>query len=336
MDLIKIDGWRGAGKSVLWTLLDGHDGVFCSPFHDGFFEPFMTENKDAEWLKFRDPRTLRRFINSTNYYLLELHSWNKFINLDFTSKEKRLSIPFEFNFYDFDRDFFCALRECEDWTIERIIRTFYATLKEHCRTGGTGGLENTKYVAAMGSPISWEHNNFSVNLPRAKCIQVRRDPYGILATISNRRPLDCDFRSRVGYHDDFRTRMKRSEVEKILNFYEHYDRLVEKYPRRFLILNFKEIVTETQAVMKKVARFLNIDFREILTKCTFRGEELTCGGTKYVGSVLDEPETLLSRKELNEIRLRINLYKIHGSRNDPFSLNFLRSIINKIRHKNKY
>lgn len=45
---LNIDGWFGSGKGVLWTLLQGHPDVYCSPLHDFSFINLVMESNDAE------------------------------------------------------------------------------------------------------------------------------------------------------------------------------------------------------------------------------------------------------------------------------------------------
>lgn len=126
--IVKVDGWRGAGKSVLWTLLDGHSKIFCSPLHDQILKGFLTKNDDNGWIFNKDIKTVRMLLKRTNYYHLELTSRLGHYQLDFNAEGDNLKIPFPLDFYKMDQEFFDRITNLDKWNIEILCKTFYNTL----------------------------------------------------------------------------------------------------------------------------------------------------------------------------------------------------------------
>ncbi|MFQ1947821.1 hypothetical protein ACK35A_20620 [Aeromonas veronii] len=69
--LINIDGWFAGGKSVLWSLLDGHPDVFVNPVHDYSFSLLLTHDDSEEWIKKKYSTTLRKTLAMAEYFKLE-------------------------------------------------------------------------------------------------------------------------------------------------------------------------------------------------------------------------------------------------------------------------
>lgn len=332
--LLQIDGWRGAGKSALWTLLDGHKSIFCSPVHDTSFEAFVTESDNSEWISNRDLLQVRRFLNKTGYYKFEVFSHAKVFYLDFNAEGDRLALPFDFDFYTFDKLFFSNLIKQEKWNIEWIVDTLYKSLESVYRKQSIN-IDNdvTKYYVTMGGIKDWRYNSFHQVLPHAKCIQVRRDVGGIISTISNRSSNPLDKSSKSGYSKSFNQRIKEHEIENILCYYDTYDRLVDKFPNTYKVVDFKNLVENTNKTMKQIAKFLDIEFDSTLTKATRDGKELICNGKKYVGKVYDDPAQLLSLQELNKISRRKKYYDYHKQSSFPLSKQGVKKAVRNLYRK---
>jgi hypothetical protein len=145
-------------------------------------------------------------------------------------------------------------------------------------------------------------------LPGSKSIQVRRPIENIIATRSNRTPMPEDFKTRTFYSDSFNKRMEQGEVEKILAFYDKYDELVTKYPSTFKIIDFNDLVKNTEVSMRKIADFLNIDFDPSLIVASYNGKEIIHNGRKYIGEENDDIDKLLTKQEQSIIKGRIEKY----------------------------
>jgi hypothetical protein len=280
-------------------------------------------------LEHKDTKTLRQLLSKTNYYNIELDSLNGFNTFDFSSDD-RLQIPFDFDFYDFERHFISRLIAMKSWNIEKIVEQLYESMRVTYQEVG----KKPKFYVSQGHPDYLCNVNYAKLFPNGKCIQVRRDVESILGTITNRKPTEQDYGAKVSFSKSFADRIKQDEIEKIMKFYSTYEELEKKYPTRFYSVDFKSLVEETEVTMRGVAEVLGIDFSPILMLASRGGEELVCNGKKYVGEVYDDPAKLLTKKECRIIARRKFLYNIHKQPFYPFGVEAPKSFLyNYIRRR---
>ncbi|MFW5983408.1 MAG: sulfotransferase, partial [bacterium] len=280
--LLQVDGWFGAGKSVLWMLLDGHPNVFCSPIHDYSYCAFLNQSDNLDWVKTKHIEILRKALARTQYYKFEKVFRDGFMSFEFSTEEV-LKIPYNVDYYKFDKLFIDRLLMKDKWTLNEIIETLYRAIWESQLKSGKN-LDVPKWFASMGNPLFInEYENFPKIFPGGKSIQVRRSVEKIIATRSNRKPRSEDFKTWTFFSDGFEKRIAEGEVEKILSYYDTYDQLVEKYPDVFIAVDFLDLVNNTEETIKKVAEFIGIPFHSNLLMASYQGKELIYKGKKYVG-----------------------------------------------------
>jgi hypothetical protein len=305
--LLQIDGWFGAGKSVLWMLLDGHPDVFCSPIHDYSYSAFLNQSDELDWVKTRHTEILRKALARTQYYKFEKVYWDGYMSFEFSTSDV-LKIPYSINYYSFDHRFIKHLIGLSSWSLEGIIDSLYASIREEVFQGQRHN-DNNMYYASMSNPLFInDYPNSPMIFPHGKSIQVRRSVEEIIAVRSNRKPRPEDFKTWTFFSDSFDKRINEGEVEKILNYYTRYDSLVEEYPDYFMVIDFNDLISNTGIAMNKVSDFLNISWNDVLLNASYQGAELVCNGKKYVGQVNDKIEDLLSAEEVGVIRKRKDLF----------------------------
>jgi hypothetical protein len=305
--LIQVDGWFGAGKSVLWMLLDNHPDVFCSPVHDYAYAAFLNQGNDFDWVKTKHTEILRKALARTQYYKFEKVFWDGFMSFEFSS-ENVLKLPYSVNYYNFDYSFIKTLMADSEWTLEKITDTLYSAVHKEVQKYKPETKLPTCF-ASMSNPLFIDdYENFPKVFSQGKSIQVRRSVEHIIAVRSNRKARPEDFKTWKFFSDSFEKRMEEGEVEKILSFYDKYDVLVEKFPEIFMVVSFDDLVLNTGSAMTKVTNFLGIDFHDQLLKATYQGKELMHNGKKYIGQANDKVEDLLSAAEIEIILNRKEEY----------------------------
>jgi hypothetical protein len=301
--IISLDGWWGSGKSVLRGLLDGHPEVFSSPIHEVVPISFMNEHDQNEWLSFKDTEYLRRLLaHPGRYFRIERFAQNGRFQIDFSS-EQRVYVPFEFDFYGFDRALFQSLILAKKWTINGIVETVYRTFALFLNHNTPG--DHFRHFATMGEPHSAYYDSFRSNYPNGKVIYVDRATENIIATRCGRRPIKEDYRSNSGYANELKKLVETGEVQRIEAMRSKLIDLQNRYPDSFRVVGFDDLVLNTAETMRELATFLGIEYRPILTEYSFFGKELTCNGLRYIGRELDRAEDLLSETELRVIRQSI-------------------------------
>ncbi|ACF14592.1 hypothetical protein Ctha_2140 [Chloroherpeton thalassium ATCC 35110] len=305
--LIQIDGWFGAGKSVLWMLLDGHPDVFCSPIHDYAYCAFLDQSDNLDWVKTKHIEILRKALARTQYYKFEKVFRDGFMTFEF-STDDIMKIPYQVDYYKFDKLFIDKLLQKDSWTLSEITETLYHSIWEsHYRS--SENLAEPKFFASMSNALYIDkYHHFPVIFPGGKSIQVRRRVEKIIATRSKRKPRPEDFKTWTFFSDPLEKRIAEGEVEKILSFYDQYDELVSKYPDVFMVVDFLDLVNDTEKAIAKVTEFLNIPFHPNLKIASYSGKELINNGKKYIGQENDNIDELLTKQEQAIIHERIEQY----------------------------
>jgi hypothetical protein len=305
--LIQIDGWFGSGKGVLWSLLDGHPDIFCSPIHDYSFGAFLSQSDELDWVKTKHVEILRKALARSQYYKFEKVFWDGFWSFSFTADEL-LKLKCNYDYYKFDYNFIKNLVELESWSIEKIVDTLYTSL--HQATFSKTNRAVPELFASSTNPLFInDYKNFPVIYPNGKSVQVRRSVEHIIAIRANRKPKAEDFKSNHFFSGSFEKRIEEGEVEKILAFHDEYDTLVQSFADMFTTVSFDELVVDTEPAIRKIAAFLGIDFHPNLLIASYNGVELECNGKKYIGKQNDKAEDLLSKEEIELIKKRIDAFK---------------------------
>ena len=325
---IQIDGWYAGGKTVLWSLLDSHSEVFVCPIHDFSFAKLLDQDNTREWLKKRYSTELRQILAKSEYYKFEKVYYDKVVPIYF-SADSFVNIPYDTDFYQFDEKFYKKLHDLEKWTLEAIVENLYETFYEvH-----TDKEQHPKYYASMSHAGSYElYNNIPGIFPNMKSIVVKRGLKNIIATRTNRKERPRDLNDKQAFRVPFDRVINSGEVENICHYFSTYEKLQERYPEQFMIVEFDDLVKDTKNSMQKVAKFLDIEYEEILSKPTRDGVLLEHNGMSFIGEENDDYRKLLTQEEIGVIDRRIRLYKIHGQ---PFNVFSLRSWIKHIAIKYK-
>ena len=304
--IIHIDGWWGVGKSTLCRLLDGHAEVISFPVQDNLIGALAVDPDRDKTLAYRDSVRLRKLLaSSSGYYRWERDALAGGVPLAL-DKHTVLSWPFDFSFFDFDRDCRLAIEQAHAWTAERIVNLIYDRIPAYWRPFSGPDPASLRCVC-MGDNVPKAIHYLVDNVPNAKAIYIVRSPEGILATRGSRAPL----RERdVGSNEaqDFMTvdyLIETGEVERILAAESYVCDISVRHPSRVLLLDFNAMVERHVDTMHQVAEFLEMPYEPILERFTFLGEEVVPeDGKRFVGKANDDPREILTRTQWEEIERR--------------------------------
>ena len=323
--LINIDGWFGGGKSVLWSLLDGHDDVFVCPVHDFSFSPLLKVSNDMEWLLKKNPVPLRKLLAESEYYKLE----KIFLDGAFPvcySVDTFEYRPYNTNFYEFDKCFFNRLEKAEYWTVDFIIKTLYQTyyqVYQQCNEES----ECPKFIATMSHPGYFkDYIKIPKILPNMKNILVKRGLENIISTRVNRNERPNDLNTFKAFRTPFSKIIESKEIEKITDYFCEYERLSHLFPNQFMVVDFDKLVRWPEQAMRKVAEFLDIRYTAILSKPTRDGKILEYQGLSFIGKENDDYRQLLSAHEIKKID-DVAQAHISGLANSNFDENLAFSVL---------
>ncbi len=325
--IIQIDGWHGAGKGVLWSLLDGHKDIFVVPIHEASYFPLLVSNNDEYWLRKKDIVELRKKLSIEGYYYFE-----KFYNQShyylYFSAANTMNIDYKVDFYKFDNLFISRAVAMKEWTVENLIKLLYTTYYELY----TDNLICPRYIASMGVPRKRDFEQELKVYPNTKCIVIKRELKNIIATNINRidqenQILSCSLNDILRY-----------QVSSIIDYYQQFEYVAKKYPNNFYIVDFKDLIDNTTKQMQKIAKFLDIEFNDILTIPTRDGILLEQNGESFIGKENDIAENLLSQEELKLIDIVLNeklLFNTNLAKNIPIAHNVSKIFkeIHRLKHE---
>lgn len=326
--LIQIDGWFAGGKTVLWSLLDGHSEIFVCPVHDFSHSLFLDQKNNQEWMIKKYPQMLRKKLALSEYYKFEKLYRDKNIQIHF-STEIYKDIPYTTNFYKFDSLYFEQLENLDSWDIENIVETLY---KSYYKVY-TQKKDFPKYYATMSHPGHFKnYKNIPDIFPNMKSITVKRGLKNIIATRTNRKERPKDLNEHQAFNTPFNVILQREEIEKILDYFDTNEKLQEQYPEQFLVVDFNDLVENTEKTMKNVANFLNIEYTPILSIPTRDGTILEKDGMSFIGKENDNYKELLTDEEIEIIDKKEMAFRNrHNITKKDFTNNFnLSKDINKI------
>lgn len=307
--LINIDGWFAGGKSVLWSLLDGHPDVFVNPVHDYSFSLLLTHDDSEEWIKKKYSTTLRKTLAMAEYFKLEKIMYDGYLPIHF-SADVHYKLPFNFDFYSFDRHFMQALHKRDKWSVACIIEDLYESLRVVWQKDTSP--KKPKYYAAMSHPRYFVHYHKIPHLiPDMKNILVKRDIRSIIATRTNRTERPRDLNECQAFRTPFEKVIKSQEIKHICSFFNAYEELALRHPDNFIIVDFNQLVSTPEAEMQRISSFLEIEYMPILSTPTRDGVLLECEGLSFIGQENDTWEKLLTKKEQAILQMEVERAK-HG------------------------
>ncbi|MFY0650414.1 MAG: sulfotransferase [Cyclobacteriaceae bacterium] len=310
--VLSINGYNGAGKSVLKGILDGHPDIFVSPTHDNSLGMFTRiEDSEEQWMKFKDIEKLReKMACYGRYFRLERFSYNKKIPFGFSSGET-IYIPFELDWSYFDSRVIDRLNMLDNWNPEIIVSSIYEQLDQSLNSNDI----QRKYYGGMDEPDLPYLENFFRNYPHGKMLHVERDIYSVTATLSNRKTIKDDFRSLLLKNYSVKEFIQTGRLKHLLNYLATIKKIKELHPNQILSVSFENLVLKTKSELKKICEFLNVQQHPALDNWSCLGKEVTNNGVKYIGDILDDPKVLLSNEEYHLINKEIENFGKDKQRN---------------------
>jgi hypothetical protein len=313
--IINIVGWGGSGKSVLHFLLDGHPEILSETIHTKIVDGFA--NFDEKNVVHKDIRAIRKHLEVRGYYNIEAIAFKKVLSIPFSSRqEDMITIPFPFDFYRFESSWVERLSRLEKWSADLIISILYDEYGKELNLSNTckGDFASRRYVSTMGKADLKNMKQIISQHPTSKTILVKRDIEDIIATRVNR-PTPKGL-SKTDLRRSWLEVLTRGEIQKINNYYRYIDSEVKDNPHRVKVIDFNDLVLNTELVMRDVAKFLDIEYEIVLNNPSCFGVDVISNGRSYIGNVNDSAKVLLSRKK----RLLIKIIDKMSKASNLFSM----------------
>ena len=296
---IMIIGPYTSGKGLLSSLLDSNE-IFTIPmWHDmlistfyNFVQYYTRNNTYLGWLD-NDDRIikLRRFLSNVDYQTLEQFSLQKKIILPISTKEYE-KFEFNFDFYKQTKEFFNQVFNLanNDVTTKNLFNIFVNTFINNIPELN---LNKYKYFVSAAEPGFLCFDKLITQMPDIKIIYINRD---WLIPFCSRSAYPC-FDAFGIFHDKRLDNMIRCEAKS--QFYQ------QKYPNNYKIIEFKNLIENTEKTMRNIIDFIGLEWNNIYIKPTFLTKDIR--SQQILGKVIDTKEN--SNLPPNIIRELENEYR---------------------------
>lgn len=323
-----VGGLVMSGKNVLWRLLDGHVKVKTNYLHSNItFFPlspackkyFLRRRKRSdesvlsEIPKFDlvySPHEKAKVTIGDFFYALhcfsgykELLSWAKAGVVFINAKEGHyIRVPVNYSIEQFvsqiEQSLFCGDIFVSENELANIICNAYLMGAEANKQNIT--VEQCQYFVDT-LPVGIEPlETVAKKLPDSKLIIMERDLESLIFANTIRmtgllpeKNIEGKFRKMLNWQQNF--------AKRIREFYTRSKRLNEA-SNNVMIVKFEEMIVDTETVMRRVAKFLELEYDPIFEVITVDGREIEFGSSGVLGEVNDDPNSFLSRQDLELLR----------------------------------
>lgn len=299
-----IAGSKGSGKGLIRGLLDGHEHLFVSPYHELIFQSFYSKGHN----KLHDLESVRTALSSKGrYYQLERLSYEQKRNHHIAAGIKDKGIDINFDFYEFDKFWAQNLITNNAFKSEEICFEIYNSFHKHLKSDYLHFSDSVKYFCALSGDDPFSIPLFLETYPNSKVIHISRNPVEIISSVMGRKP--------PSFNGGFKkySRQKLTDiycsyefVSSIICFNIEAEKALKKYPSRVLSIDFDSFFKDRLGNTAKIANFLNIENNSILENYSSVGCKIfNPDGSSMLNSPIDKGCEHLTKSEVEKIKIHI-------------------------------
>lgn len=311
---LTVCGAPTSGKSVLAALLDGTSAVSCTlPLicHDNFsavfplLQPYLDDASSRVHLKWGQDKLLyflrKLLIDHSAYYIslppvFDTQRMNFFFS---SSQVIALDVPAKIPFFALDSLILSRIQDLESASSQNIFSVINQTILENIQSEHD---INAKYhLSVMCNEFS-NYDQVLSSYNNSKIVYIDRDLHEAVGSSFLREActLRTPFQNVLARMDSETT---RAWIRQIHNSRCTLFNLQSTFPHKVCIINFKELMTNTRAVMQRLASFLDIPFDERYLQPSFMGIPMEIDD---FFTIRDDMQRLLSAADESALRHFIN------------------------------
>ena len=290
--VVYICGEYATGKGTLTRLLDGHCRLAVTPVHDQLTKLLVSDpsnyNSDNAIEQVQTDE-IRKSLAKTGYYLFQEFHYEG-IKTYLSSEDLHRESIQNFEFYTFEDEWMTNIRS--DTTVSsktlmlNILQSFFNNWNDFDQ-------ENSNQFVGMGSNSVDEVYSLMTSFDNSTAIVIKRDPRDIVASVGARETSSWTI-------DKLLTDYK---IKDVLEYYSKVSRLKNEFPERIEVIEFDDLILNTDETMKQISEFLSISHAPILTEPTYCGNSLE---QDYLGEIHDQWEDILTNKQQALANFQLN------------------------------
>lgn len=247
-----MDGMMRSGTTLMMNLLDNTPSCLVLPFEDGIIRGiYHHKNEFDKAFQKKDFHLLRNCLFHTKYWVLEKRSDKELFSFKIPREEAE---RIHFSFQKFDTEFKYRMNQLEQWNIKNFIDTFLSTVSKNINF--LPNFENTSHVFMKTPGSTSAIPLFLDTFEDASVIYMIRDPRASYASLKQ-------------YSEENNSTIQDIPLSYLIQWQNNvkliHD-LKEKYKDRVKIVQYENLVSNTEEVMKHVSDFLNIEYHQTLCK----------------------------------------------------------------------
>jgi hypothetical protein len=284
-------------------MLDGHPEVAVTPIHDKLPDAFARSGLGefpVEWtsktiddLQLLDIHRFQTALTKSRYNRLQGAHHGRPVRFAASSSDIQGRPMAGFDFYEFEEHWIDHVNKQGDLDLHEILYEIFDSLFVHWDRYPYD-CDACRYFVGLGAPNPASLPYTLNNWPDARVVFVRRDPRGCIA--SKAQKID----DTTAYD-----LLKRGRLYNVLAMETTARALCQRYPNRLQIVEFEELILESEQVVEDIRQFLDIADDPILRRATFCGEDLDDYNQQYIGEINDRWHDLLTADEKRLANLQL-------------------------------
>ena len=329
IDKVFVGGAVMSGKNILWRLLDGHPRILSNHMHSNIGYLVLSDNvkkyflqeipgiahethqfiplcnivySTGEKVSVEIGRFFYALYTFTNYKTL--FSWSKgnsmFVNWKEGENER---FPFIFDINSFEKklenELFVSNKVFTEEEVLDIIyssyiyslgnKTFYEKLLEH----------DQYFVDTLPNGIN-PIRMVAEKVLGSKIIVMKRDLESLLYANAARQ---MSYKGDVQVNDTFmRVLYNQKQFEEKMKIFYNDLTKIKISQKNVLVVDFNNLILDTESTMKDIAKFIGIDYDPILALPSINGEIISNEKYQIIGKINDDPYNFLSKKEIDLLK----------------------------------
>jgi hypothetical protein len=326
---IFVGGSVHSGKNILWRLLDGHSSMVSNCMHSNLGYFVLNDNCKKYFLR-EKPAFLKETyvfipmckisyssgevasvdIGSFLYGLYSfsgyrsLYSWAKgnstFLNMKEGLNER---FPFVFDINGFEKTLEQIMFSGERiFTEEEVLDVIYSSYIQNLgnKAPSNNLEEKTYFVDTLANGID-SLRIVAEKVPGAKIIIMTRDVESLLYANAVR-IMSYSGEVKVDTVAFKRILFNQKEFEKKMSSFNHEAAKLQASNKNITLLNFNDLVLNTENIMKELVKFIGIGYEPILASPSINGEVINSDKYQIIGKINDDPYRCLNVADMDLLK----------------------------------